>query len=666
MRIVLLASLLMLGGLVLADEPKTDAPDKTNEPAAKTDAPAQAESPAKSDSPDKSESATKSESADKADSPADAPTTQPGEEFPTPADLIKKMKALEAEKAKLTRVAYFNLARPVEEQPQALSLFGDDGSMTLRSLLDRLRMAQNDPQIKGVLITLGSQSSLNFSQAQEVRGALASIVKSGKPVYVYADGFDTPSYTLATGANHICLLPGGEIEMPGVGMEVTFYKGLFDKLGVKADYVQIGEYKGADEEYTRAEASDELKGELTKLTNALYNQIVGGIAARRHLAKDDVKALIDESIITGQRAKDEGLVDHLLDQDDLRPMITKDLGNDIDLVADYGRPEREALDLSSPMGLLGLLTHRSEPQSDKPSVAIIYAAGVITDGEGGGGLFEDAGVASETMRKAFRSAARDPNIKAVVVRIDSPGGSALASEVMWQAARHCAEKKPVIVSVGGMAASGGYYLASAGDRIFADPSAIVGSIGVVGGKFVLKDLFDKLGIHTEVFSKGNNAGLFSMNEPWTDRQRTMVTNWMKQTYEQFTQRVMKMRGDKIKDIDQVARGRIFLARQAKSLGMVDEIGGIEDALAYAAQKGGLDPAKYEVRILPQPKSIGDLLTGNGPDAAMPFRPKIEIKDPLLEGVSPTLLHLFGRQIRTLELLQDRPVILVAPFEVTIH
>ena len=603
-----------------------------------------------------------------------SPATQPSakasasnsDEFPSPAELIKRMKQLEQKKASLTKVAYFNLNRPIQEAPEAFSIFGDDGSLTLRSLLDRLRMARQQEDVKAVLFTLGAESNINYSQAQEVRDALAAIVKAGKPVYVYADSYDTPSYTLACGANHVCMLEGGEIMIPGVGMEVTFLKGLFDKVGVKADYVQIGEYKGADEEYTRTEASEELRGELNKITDSLYRQIVEGISRSRNLPTANVQQLIDETILTGQAAKDRGFVDHLIDQDDLRPMLTKDLGNEIDLLNDFGRPQREAVDFSNPFAMLSsLFRNRPEPAGDKPQVAIIYASGVITDGSGDGGLMAESGVGSETMRKAFRAAARDENVKAVVVRIDSPGGSALASEVMWQAARHCAEKKPVIVSVGSMAASGGYYLASAGDKIYADSSAIVGSIGVVGGKFVVKDLFDKLGVNTEVFSKGKNAGLFSMDRPWTDRQREMVRNWMKQTYDQFTQRVMKTRGDKIKDIDKVARGRIFLASQARDLGLVDEIGGVESAIAFAAGKSGLKPGEYDVRVLPQPKSLADLLMGNGPDAAMPFKPTIEIKDPLFQGLAPVLRKSLGHELKMLQLLQDRPVVLVAPFELSI-
>jgi protease-4 len=613
------------------------------------------------------------ESPDTADGRPDSKSSKPAatqpageKEFPTPAELVRKMKQAEKKKASMTKVAYLSFGRPMAEKQADFSFFGDDSTVTLRSILDRLRKAQNDGDVKAVLLTLGAESQISFSQAQEVRDALAAIVKSGKPCFVYADGYDTAAYTLASGANHICMLEGGEIEIPGVGLEVTFLKGLFDKLGVKADYVQIGEYKGADEEYTRTEASEELRGELNKLTDSLYSQIVDGISSRRNLSKDKVRALIDQTIIVGKEAKEAGLVDELMDEDDLRPFLKKQLGNDVDLLNDYGKPARENVDLSNPFAILSMLMRRPQAAGDKPAVAIIYAAGVITDGDGESGMFQEDSVGSEAMRAAFRKASRDENVKAVVVRIDSPGGSALASEVMWQAARHCAQKKPVIVSVGSMAASGGYYLASAGDRIFADSSAIVGSIGVVGGKFVLKDLYDKLGLHSETFSKGQNVGLFSSSEPWTDKQREMVTGWMRQTYDQFTRRVMSMREGKIKDIDKVARGRIFLAKQAKSLGLVDEIGGLQDAVSYAAEKGGLKAGEYEVRILPEPKTFADYLMGNGPDAATAIKPKIEIKDPILGNLSPILRKAMGRQLQMIQLLQDRPVVLVAPFDVTIR
>jgi protease-4 len=587
-------------------------------------------------------------------------------DFPTPAELIKKIRKDAAKKAAMTKVAYFDLAQPVLEKPADFSLFGNDASVTLRSLVNRLHMARDDKDIRAVLITLG-QPSMNLAQAQELRDALGELRKAGKKTFVYADNYDTVGYTIATGATDVCLLEGGEIMIPGIGMEAQFYKGIFDKVGVKADYVQIGEYKGAEEPYTRTTPSEELKGELNRLVDSLYEQIVDGIATNRNLPKSDVKQLIDDTIVSAKAAKDRGFVDHLLDVDQVRELLKKELGNDVDLVYDFGKPKEEPVDFSNPFALLASLTKRPEP-SNKPSVALVYAEGTIVDGEGEGGLFSEGGVGSSDMRRTLRAAVKDDNIKAVVIRIDSPGGSALASEVMWQAARHVAEKKPVIISVGSMAASGGYYLASAGDYVFADPSAIVGSIGVVGGKFVLKGLYDKIGLTSESFYRGKNADLFSDAKPFDDHQRRLVTNWMRNTYEQFTSRVMHTRKDKIKDIDKVARGRIFLANQAKELGLVDEIGGIEAALTYAAGKASLQKGAYEVKVLPQPKTLADLLVGNAnQQAAMPFKPSIKLsEDSILRTLSPSARQTIIQQIRFAQLLQDRPVVLVAPFSVKIQ
>ena len=350
--------------------------------------------------------------------------------------------------------------------------------------------------------------------------------------------------------------------------------------------------------------------------------------------------------------------------------MKQELGNDISVVKNYGVDDREKVDLSNPWAFFSLLTKRT-PESDRPAIAIIHAEGVIVDGEAGNGLFGSNGnIGGEAMRKAFRMAAHDDNVEAIVLRIDSPGGSALASEVMWQAARRAAEGKPLIVSIGSMAASGGYYLASSGDYIFADPSAIVGSIGVVGGKFVTKDLFAKLGLHTETFSRGMNSGMFGSSEPFTDRQRRMVTAWMQETYEQFTQRVMSHRRGKIKDIDQVARGRIFIAKEARYLGMVDELGGIDDAVSFAAAQAGLPAGSYDVKSVPPARTLGDLLSGNGDDvdAAMPFRPRINVQvsaDSLLRLVSPGMRKLLAQQLQFMQMLEQRPVLLISPYAVTV-
>lgn len=611
-------------------------------------------------------------SAESAAKPASAPaTTQPATtqsvKFPTPAELVAKMKEMRKAKEAALKVAYIDLSTPIVEKPADFSLFGGDtDAMTLRSVISRLNEARDDKDIKAVLITIG-QPSIGLAQAQEVREALVELRRSGKKTFVYADSYDTATYTLATGATDICLLEGGEILIPGVGGEAMFAKGLLDKIGVKADYVQIGEYKGADEQYTRTGPSDELRGEMNRLMDALYAQIVEGIASHRNITTDEVKKMIDESILMAKNAKEQGYVDHLVDQDGLRELITKHIGekNDkIELLHRYGLEAPEEVDFSNPFGLFAALSRRPAP-STKPAVALIYADGTIIDGQGGEGMFGNS-IGSDDMRRALRTAARDENVKAVVIRIDSPGGSALASEVMWQAARRVADKKPLVISIGSMAASGGYYLASAGDHIFADPAGIVGSIGVVGGKFVMKDLFDKLGLTTESFMRGKNAGLFSSNAPFDDSQRKMITSWMRQTYKQFTQRVMETRRGKIRDIDQVARGRIFVAKAAKELGMIDELGGVEKAIAYAADRVDLKAGDYDVRIVPAPRTFADFFGGGGDtEAAASLIPTVKV-DPttLFAQLAPGVKRALGQHVWLMRLLEDRPVTLMAPFVIT--
>ena len=592
--------------------------------------------------------------------------------FPTPAELIEKMRGLKKVKAALPHVAYIDLAHPLIEKPADFSFFGDPDFTTLRSVVDRLRQARRDKDIRAVLITLGADSDISLAQAQEIRDELSQINRAGKKTFVYADAYDTAAYTIATGATHICMLEGGEIMIPGVGMEAMFAKGLLDKVGVKADYIQIGEYKGADEQYTRSAPSEQLKGEMNKLADSLYQQIVDGISLSRNLSKDDVRGIIDDAMMTAEAARNRGLIDHLVDADGLRDLISKELSaKKIELVHDYGRSKHEDMDMSNPWSLFAAMAHRPEP-TGKPQVALVYVDGVITDGEGGHGMFGGNSAGSEDLRKALRTAARDEDVKAVVIRINSPGGSALASEVIWQAAHRISAEsnKPLIISIGGMAASGGYYVACAGDTIFADPAAIVGSIGVVGGKFVTHDLFDKLGLATETFSKGRNADIFSSAHPFDDRQRKMITQWMKQTYDQFTRRVMSTRGGKIKDIDDVARGRIFAAKQGKELGLVDEIGGLQSAIARAAHNANLTDGDYDVRILPASKTLADFFTGSG-DATTPVQPKasfnsFNVGSALLGALDNASRTMLTQQVQSLQLLQRHPVLMVAPYVVTIH
>ncbi len=596
--------------------------------------------------------------------PSTQPASSTAETTGALRDLAGKIRRINDEVEKPTKVAVFDLARKVVEKSSDFSLLGDDPSeLTLRLLIDRLHQARDDQEIRAVVMKLGSPGT-NLSESQEIRDALLEIKKAGKKTFVYADGYDTDTYTIASAASNICILPGGEIMIPGVRIETMYLKGLFDKLGVKADYVQIGDYKGADEEFTRTGPSPEFTGELNKLMDGLYAQVVDGIASNRNLPADQVKAAIDDSVLSAQSAKDRGLVDDLVDVDGLKDLVSDELGTRIELLDDYGATPKESIDLSSPFAIFSLLG-KKPAVSTRPAIAVVYADGVIVDGgqTGVASLLQSETFGSDTLREAMRTVSNDPHIKAVVIRINSPGGSALASEAMWQAVRRVAKKEPVIISIGNMAASGGYYLACAGDHIFADSSAIVGSIGVVGGKFVMKDLYDKLGISTQSFTRGKNADLFGTDQEFTDPQRKMVRSWMTETYDQFTQRVMTTRGGKISKIEDVAQGRVFIAQQAKELGMVDEIGGLDKAITYAADEAHLPPG-YDLRVLPAAKTLMDMLSGNGAAVSSSIHPKIAIsEDSVLKAMPREVVSMVGQQLEILQLLQERPVVLAAPFAV---
>ncbi|HEY0010171.1 MAG TPA: signal peptide peptidase SppA [Tepidisphaeraceae bacterium] len=591
------------------------------------------------------------------------PATQPAARLPSPAELAKQIMAGREKIEDQAKVAYFDLTSAFTEKPAGFSWFGEPGP-TVLDLLTRLSAAKDDASIEAVLLYAGSGSELKLTQAVEIADVLKELRDAGKKTFVYADRYDTTSYVLASAATDVAILAGGEIFVPGVGFETMFYKGAFDKLGVTADYVQIGEYKGAEEPFTRTEPTEQLKGELNKLVENYYAQIVSSISANRNVTPESVKQIIDGALLSGEAAKAAGWVDHLTDADGMRPLMKEKLGRDINLLRNYGEPQQPKVDFSNPFALLGSLNRRPVA-SNKPVIAVVYAEGAIIDGSGGTGFGDGESVGSDDIRRSMRLAARDEKVKAVVIRIDSPGGSALASEAMWQAVRRVAKDKPVIISIGSMAASGGYYLASAGDTIVADPAAIVGSIGVVGGKFVLTGLYDKLGLTTTTYARGQNAGLFSSDAPFDERQKKLVQMWMKNTYDQFTARILETRREKIRDIDQIARGRIFLAAEAKELGMVDQLGGLRAALDIAAERGKLEKGKYDVTVLPAPTTLADIVNGTAADDAMTPAPALAAPqlqaDALLRVLPASLQQSLQRQIQLMQLLEHRPVVLMSPY-----
>jgi protease-4 len=505
-------------------------------------------------------------------------------------------------------IARLQLEGEVPESSAEISLFSSKRPSTLEKWLRRLAQARNDVKVCAVVLEIGDFEA-GYAQIQELRAAIGRVREAGKPVYAYLTDADLRNYAVASACDEVMLAPGGHLLIPGMHLQMWFYKDLLDKLGVQADVLHIGAYKGAGEPYTRTGPTDELKEEMTNLVDDLYEQTVEQIAKARDLEPQEVKKLIDTGIFSPAEAIDANLVDKSLQLDDL----LEDLEDQYDAttVEDYGTKSATKADMSNPFAFFRMFSRPSTSAAKgkgKPVIGLVLLSGMIVDRKEDG-LFESGLVAPEDIQKAVEAALEDDNIKAVVLRIDSPGGSSLASDIMHAHVRRLVAEKPVIVSMGNVAASGGYYVASAAPTILADPGTITGSIGVLGGKPVISGLLQKVGITTWTLERGEMAGMFDLTSPFNPAQRDRVLKLMTHIYGTFLERVLATRKEKLtKPIDEVAGGRVFSGQRALGLGLVDKLGGLTDAVYLAAEQAGVKD--YEVRIIPKPKNFLELLMDN--------------------------------------------------------
>jgi protease-4 len=427
------------------------------------------------------------------------------------------------------------------------------------------------------------------------------------------------------------------------------------------------------EPFTRREPSPEAAANINWLLDGIYDRWIQLIADGRKLAPEEVKKLVDAAPLTAQQALDGKLVDDVSSFAAFRRRLHKEFGKDVAVVKEYREGAATELDTSNPFTLIPQIIQLFEQAAEtkeQPAIGLIYIDGAIVVGKSDEGSMVGATAGSTTIRGALEEARHDDNIKAVVVRVDSPGGSALASDIIWVEATRCAAEKPLIVSMGQVAGSGGYYVSLPGDTIFAEPTTITGSIGVVGGKFVWRTLLqDKLGITTTEFTRGMHAGLMSMSHKWDDSQRAWMTQYMNGVYEQFKGRVTKSRGEKLtKDLEQVAAGRVYTGAQALELGLVDKLGGLSDALDLAATKAGLG-REYDVQVLPKPSGLEAFLKLlaklSGQDEKDNFEiaakvgllsdPLLRAALPLLGKLTPAQLREFAGALRNLLILQQEKV-----------
>jgi protease-4 len=406
---------------------------------------------------------------------------------------------------------------------------------------------------------------------------------------------------------------------------------------------------------------------MTALVDDLYDEMLTTIASDRDLKTEEVRKAVDHGLLMADQAKEAGLIDRIAYPDEFRKQLEKEYKADnLVYVENYGKKKVDT-DFSGPMGMMKLFqTILGEDTSKKgdseAKIAVVYAVGPITTGKGEGGPFGGSSVIGSTsLVKALKDAAQDDTVKAIVLRVDSPGGSALASDLIWRETQTI--DKPIVASMGDIAASGGYYISMGCDKIFAEPGTLTGSIGVVGGKMSMKGLFDKIGMATESISRGENSGMFSPTTKFSKAEREVIEKMMKDVYGQFTAKAAKGRGMDKDALEKLAGGQVYTGRVAKRNGLVDEIGTLRDAIQASKRLAGIDPdQKVEIKVLPEPKNPLEALFGADMDTEKEARARL--LSPLA-SFSPELHSAIQRVIELRQVMRE-PVALMMPFWIEIH
>ena len=527
---------------------------------------------------------------------------------------------------------------------------------SLRTVIQRLADAAEDKSVAAVWLRI-ENLQIGRGKVNELRDAITRFRKSGKPIYAELASAESAQYMVATACDQVVMAPSGTLIMAGVRAEMTFYKGLFDKLGLQFDVLQQGKFKGAAEPFTRSKMSEPLRESMEAVVGDIYETVVQTIAKDRNLPDYQVKSLIDQGLFTAAAALKAGLVDQLAYGDQIEQLLRKKLSADeVSVITNYKKKEVQT-EFSGLGGMVKLMElmfgggKQTERSTSQKKIALVYAVGAIVEGKGTSGPFDDEVVGSTPLVAALRTAADDPKVVAVVLRIDSPGGSAVGSDLIWREIVRM--KKPVIASMGDVAGSGGYYIAMGAKRIVAEPSTLTGSIGVIGGKMVLRGLYDKLGLSTEVISRGKNAGLFSSSQPFTPSERDAWQTAMEDTYRQFVSKAAQGRRMPTAKLEAIAQGRIYTGRMAVANGLVDRLGTLQDAIDEAKRIVHLKAdEKVDLLILPRPKSVFEQLFGD-PSLATDV-------DAILPDVAKSL-----RQVSSLKKLFTEPALMLMPCRVEV-
>ena len=551
--------------------------------------------------------------------------------------------------AELERGAYvvFDLSTNITDAPPPID-FGSlgvaqDDHLQLRTVTRALRAAAKDERIAGVFITgvlRPASYGSGYAALSEVRAGIAAVKAAGKPVLAYLTTATTKDYYLASAASEVAIDPYGVIMMSGLASEPMFYAGAFEIYGVGVQVTRVGKYKSAVEPFTRTSMSPENRDQIQKLLNDIWDGILADIAPSRGTTAAQLQAIVDrEGFIRPEQAKDGQLVDRIAYRDEVYDELKAKTGRagskqpfkQIGL-ADYARLSKDIADVPAKA------LEAAVSGSGKGRVAVVYAEGEIVDGEG------DADeVGGTRFSRELRKLRLDDGVKAVVLRVNSPGGSASASETIQREIRLMKKVKPVVVSMGSYAASGGYWIAAYGDRIFAEPTTITGSIGVFGVQFDVKKLSGDFGLTFDTVKTGKFADLISITRPKSDEELAVFQRMVDWIYGEFIGKVAEARKIKREVVEEIAQGRVWSGAEAKNLELVDELGGLDAAIAYAVAQAKLGP-NYRLVEYPHPKELFE--------AVQELIEKIAPNNVRAPGLAGKLAERIEREVRVLRTFND--------------
>ncbi len=503
----------------------------------------------------------------------------------------------------------------------------------LRDMIQAIDTAAQDPKIHGIVARM-YDGQFQLAHIQELRTALKRFKASGKFTKIYSSSYGgmgngTGRFYLASLFDERWMQPMGIVSITGLRMEVPYFKSLLDKIGIKPEFIQKKEFKTAYESVMKSKMTTENKYMLGKIKDTIRSEILSEAANDLKIKEAQFNNLMNTGIFTADKALENSLITHNDFADTLTHQIAKNLHDDPDYDGNIFISVAHYLENTT-----------KKPKPGKPTIALIYASGVIMS-TNGDDFAKDGTAASEIIAPALKQAAKDDDIKAIVLRIDSPGGSPVASETILHAVKYAQGKdKKVIVSMGATAASGGYWIASSADHIFASPTTLTGSIGVVGGKISVQDLWKNLGINwnTDV-SWGQNSGIWSSNTPFSAAEKTQINAMLDHVYESFIKRVAEGRGFSTLETDKIAKGRVWTGKQALEIGLIDQLGGLTDALDYTAKELNLETRNdLEIITLPKQKTFQeeliDLLANSGS-----VYEGLKIQAQLGELLRPAAMHL---------------------------